>query len=136
MGVEEHKAVVRRWVEVTNVKDLNSLDELFTGDTYDHVGQRTGVAWWKEVFTFLYATLPDWEWTLEDMVAGRDLVVARLTVRGTHEGSAIPFLQGIQPTGRPVVWTHHHTFRFEDGKIAEHWANRDDLGFLRQVREG
>jgi predicted ester cyclase len=40
----------------------------------------------------------------------------------------------VQPTGRSVVWTHHHTFRFVDGKIAEHWANRDDLGFLRQVQ--
>jgi hypothetical protein len=23
-----------------------------------------------------------------------------------------------------------------NGKIAEHWANRDDLGFLRQVTPG
>ena len=134
MGVDEHKAVVRRWVELTNAKDLDGLDELFTRDTYDHVGQRTGVAWWKEVFAFLYATLPDWRWTLEDIVAEHDRVVARLTVHGTHHGSAIPFLKGVQPTGRSVVWTHHHTFRFVDGKIAEHWANRDDLGFLRQVQ--
>ncbi len=136
MGVDEHKAVVRRWVEVTNEKDLGGLDDLFSVDTYDHVGQRTGVDWWKEVFGFLYATLPDWHWTLEDVVAEGDRVVARLTVRGTHEGSAIPFLRGMQPTGRQIVWTHHHTFRFADGKIAEHWANRDDLGFLRQVQEG
>jgi predicted ester cyclase len=67
------------------------------------------------------------------MVAEGDRVVVRLTVLGTHQGSAIPFLQGVKPTGRPIVWTHHHTFRFTDGKIAEHWANRDDLGFLRQV---
>jgi hypothetical protein len=32
-----------------------------------------------------------------------------------------------------VTWTHHHSFRLVSGKIAEHWANRDDLGFLRQV---
>ena len=37
------------------------------------------------------------------------------------------------PTGSPRWFA---TFRFVDGKIAEHWANRDDLGFLRQVREG
>jgi len=136
MGTEEHKAVVRRWVDVTNRKDLAGLDELFTADTFDQLGQRTGgVAWWKEVFAFLYATLPDWSWTLEDLVAEQDRVVARLTVTGTHQGSAIPFLAGIRPTGRSVVWTHHHTFRFVDGKIAEHWGNRDDLGFLRQVQQ-
>ncbi len=126
MGAEENKDVVRRWVEVTNAQNLDDLDELFTGDTYDHVGQRTGVAWWKEVFGFLYATLPDWRWTLEDIVAEQDRVVARLTVHGTHKGSVIPFLRGIPPTGKSVVWTHHHTFRFVNGKIAEHWANRDD----------
>ena len=52
MAVEEHKAVVLRWVEVTNAKDLDGLDELFCDDTYDHVEQRTDVRWWKEVFTF------------------------------------------------------------------------------------
>lgn len=133
MGVEENKAVVRRWVELTNAQDAAAFDEVFTHDTIDHVGGRTGVQWWREVFGFLYATLPDWNWTLEDLVAEGDRVVARLTVRGTHLGSQIPFLIGIAPTGRLITWTHHHTFRFAHGKIAEHWANRDDLGFLRQV---
>ena len=44
-----------------------------------------------------------------------------------------PFLRGIAPTGKAVAWSHHHSFRLVNGKIAEHWANRDDLGFLRQV---
>ncbi len=135
VGTNDNKAVVRRWVDVTNAHELDELDELFTHYTYDHVGRRSGVAWWRDVFGFLYATLPDWHWTLEDLVAEGDVVVARLTARGTHLGSQIPFLQGIPPTGRSVTWTHHHTFRFRDGRIAEHWANRDDLGFLRQVTE-
>ena len=136
MGVEQNKAVVRRWVEITNAHELDALDDLFTLDTFDHVGARSGVEWWRDVFRFLYATLPDWQWTLDDLVGEGDRVVARLTARGTHLGSEIPFLRGVPPTGRSVVWTHHHTFRFVDGKIAEHWANRDDLGFLRQVSGG
>ncbi|MDE1853287.1 MAG: ester cyclase [Thaumarchaeota archaeon] len=28
---------------------------------------------------------------------------------------------------------HIHLFRVVDGKIVEHWANRDDLGAARQV---
>jgi predicted ester cyclase len=133
MGVEENKAVIRRWVEVTNAQDMDSLVKLFTPDTFDHVGRRAGPDWWRQVFTFLYATLPDWQWTLDDLVAEGDRVVARLTARGTHLGSEIPFLGGIAPTGKPVAWTHHHSFRLVNGRIAEHWANRDDLGFLRQV---
>jgi predicted ester cyclase len=133
VGVEENKAVIRRWVEVINAQDMDALVELFTPDTFYHVGGRTGPQWWRQVFDFLYATLPDWRWTLEDLVAEGDRVVARLTARGTHMGSEIPFLHGIAPTGKPVEWTHHHSFRLVNGKVAEHWANRDDLGFLRQV---
>jgi predicted ester cyclase len=131
--IEANKAVIRRWVEVTNAHDMDALVELFTPDTFDHVGGRSGADWWRQVFGFLYATLPDWQWTLDDLIAEGDRVVARLTVRGTHLGSEIPFLRGVAPTGKPVAWTHHHSFRLEDGRIAEHWANRDDLGFLRQV---
>lgn len=131
--VARNKAVIRRWVDVTNAHDLAALTELFTSDTFDNVGGVAGPQWWREVFEFLYATLPDWQWTLDDLVAEGDRVVARLTVRGTHRGSEIPFLRGIAPTGRAVTWTHHHSFRLVDGRIAEHWANRDDLGLLRQV---
>jgi predicted ester cyclase len=133
VGVEENKAVIRRWVEITNAHDMDALVALFTADTFDHVGRRPGPESWREVYSFLYATLPDLQSTLEDLVAEGDRVVARLTTTGTHLGSEIPFLRGIAPTGRPVEWTQHHSFRVVNGRIAEHWANRDDLGFLRQV---
>jgi predicted ester cyclase len=133
VGVEENRAVIRRWVEVSNAHDVDALVELFTPDTFDHVGRSAGPEWWRQVFGFLYATLPDWRWTLEDLVAEDDRVVARPTARGTHLGSEIPFLRGIAPTGKAVAWSHHHSFRLVNGKIAEQWANRDDRGFLRQV---
>ena len=111
MGVEENKAVIRRWVEVSNAHDVDALVELFTLDTFDHVGRSAGPEWWRQVFGFLYATLPDWRWTLEDLVAEDDRVVATLTPRETHLGSEIPFLRGIAPTGKAVAWSHHHSFR-------------------------
>jgi predicted ester cyclase len=129
VGVEENRAVIRRWVEVSNAHDVDALVELFTPDTFDHVGRSAGPEWWRQVFGFLYATLPDWRWTLEE----DDRVAARLTARGTHLGSEIPFPRGIAPTGKAVAWSHHHSFRLVNGKIAEQWANRDDRGFLRQV---
>ena len=135
MEHEANKAVIRRWVEAGNDHDLDAYYEIFAEDTYDNVGQRRGVEWWKEVFGFLYVSFPDWQWTLEDLVAEGDRVVARLTMRGTHQASAVPFLRGIQPTGKAVVWTHHHTFRLAHGKVVEHWANRDDLGLLRQITD-
>jgi predicted SnoaL-like aldol condensation-catalyzing enzyme len=33
-----------------------------------------------------------------------------------------------------VTWTFIHIWRVVDGKIVEHWACRDDLGVLEQLR--
>ena len=48
---------------------------------------------------------------------------------GTHEGA----LEGIAPTGKRVVAQQSHWFRVVDGKLAEHWALRDDLSMLQQL---
>jgi hypothetical protein len=37
------------------------------------------------------------------------------------------------PTGRTFSATQSHWFRLEHGLIAEHWANRDDLGMAKQL---
>ena len=37
------------------------------------------------------------------------------------------------PTHKTFAMTQSHWFRIEDGKITEHWANRDDLGMARQL---
>src|ERR1043165_6058210 len=37
------------------------------------------------------------------------------------------------PTGKPFAMTQSHWFRLADGRIIEHWANRDDLGMARQL---
>jgi hypothetical protein len=42
-------------------------------------------------------------------------------------------LVGVQPTGRTFEVQHIHMYRVLDGKIAEHFANRDDVGMMRQL---
>jgi len=37
------------------------------------------------------------------------------------------------PTGRTFAMTQSHWFRLEDGRIIEHWANREYLGLARQL---
>ena len=58
-----------------------------------------------------------------------------MTITGTHEASAMPLLDGLEPTGRRIEWEFVHLFRVRDGLIVEHWAVRDDLGLLRQLTE-
>jgi predicted ester cyclase len=46
----------------------------------------------------------------------------------------MPLLADVPPSGRPVAWRFIHIWRAADGLIVEHWAYRDDMGLLEQVR--
>jgi predicted ester cyclase len=63
------------------------------------------------------------------MIAEDDMVAVRLVMEGTHQGA----FQGIAPTGKRIQGTRTDLFRVQEGKISEHWANRDDLGMFLQL---
>ena len=42
-------------------------------------------------------------------------------------------LVGVKPTGKRHEITHIHWYTLRDGKIVQHYANRDDLGMMRQL---
>ena len=131
MSAEGNKAVVLRYVEeVWNGHDLGAIDGLVSPDYFDHAaseghrrdGAEAGVGWMLSVF-------PDHRFDVEDVAADGETVALRGTMVATHEGE----LMGIAPTGKRVSAQQSHWFRVVDGKIAEHWAVRDDLSMLRQL---
>jgi predicted ester cyclase len=77
----------------------------------------------------LRAMLPDLKIVVEDVIADGDKVVSRYTSIATDtEG-----FMGRPPTGKVIRTPAIQIFRFHDGKIAESWAVRDDLGTLVQL---
>lgn len=72
---------------------------------------------------------PDFEATVEDVVAEGDTVAMRVTLRVTHEGE---FMR-TEPTGNSFEVQNTVFTRIEDGKIAERWVQPDTLGMLRQL---
>jgi predicted ester cyclase len=75
----------------------------------------------------------DQRYSIEDLVAVGDKVWARVTWQGTHD-SELRLPNGTFPaSGKPFAVEHVHIFRLAAGKIIEHWAVRDDLGWLRQL---
>jgi predicted ester cyclase len=73
--------------------------------------------------------IPDVHFTIEDMVAEGDKVVTRWLAKGTHKGD----LMGTKFTGNKISVSATVIDRIKDGKVVEHWANRDDLAFLQQI---
>lgn len=134
MSAEENKALVRRLVEeVFNKRNLAVADELLTSESLNHddpheVG-RVGAEPLKGAVQMLAAAFPDFHMTIEDLVAEGDKVVARVTTGGTHQGA----FMGIAPTGKRFTQHQMHLLRVVDGKVAEHWDVRDDLGMLQQL---
>ena len=134
MSVEINKAIVRRmYEEVFNRRNLALADELAAPESLSHEAPpgmaATGPEALRQVVQLLTTAFPDHHTTIEDLIAEGDKVVVRATFSGTHLG----VLLGILPTGRPFTQQQIHIVRITDGKIAEHWAMRDDLVMMRQL---
>jgi hypothetical protein len=77
----------------------------------------------------LRSAFPDFKYTIEQEIAEGDMVVHRLTGRGTMQGEFL----GMPATGKQATWQEIHIGRFEDGKIADHWAVVDQVDMLQQL---
>jgi predicted ester cyclase len=83
----------------------------------------------KQTVRCLHAAFGDLRFEVEDEIAEGDKVVQRAIMSGRHTGP----LAGREPTGREFAVRHVYIWRIADGKIAEHWGSRDDLGLLGQL---
>jgi predicted ester cyclase len=94
----------------------------------------------------LYATarwlriaFSDLTWQILDVAHDHDLVVVHATMSGRQTGPFVAYRPDgevevvFPPRGRTFTVTQTHWFRMSEGKVAEHWANRDDLGMGQQL---
>ena len=76
---------------------------------------------------------------IHDAVHDDDLVVVHATMSGRQTGPFVAYRPDgaiaavFPPLGRRFAVTQTHWFRMRDGRVAEHWANRDDLGMGQQL---
>ncbi len=133
MSVAENKAMYRRYIEeVWNKGNLAVLDEIFAPNYVIHEPLPTElpqIEALKQRVTMIHTAFPDHQFTIEDIVAEGDKVVARLTIRGTHKGE----FMGIAPTGKQLTVREIEFVRFEGGKLAELWPLVDNLGMMQQL---
>ena len=122
MSTEEHKQLISGlFDEVWNEHDATAIDRYFGP------GLREEVA---EHYQQLLRGFPDLEVTIEDdLIAEGDMVVARLTLMGTHTG----LFAGRGGSGHLVCWSSIRIYRVVGGKVVETWAMQDRLGLLQQL---
>jgi SnoaL-like polyketide cyclase len=72
---------------------------------------------------------PDLHAEVHDVIAEGELVAARVTYTGTHQGEFV----GIPATGKQTTISGVDFFRMQDGRQAEHWGGPDMFSFLVQA---
>lgn len=128
---EENLALVRRGIEeIINGRRLELIDTFFADDYIEQDGAATrDREGFKAYFREMQTAFPDFQFTIEAQFAADDMVVQRITFRGTHRGA----FKGLPPTGKAVRITGIDVFRVQDGKVAAHWGQFDSLSMLQQL---
>src|SRR5215204_329245 len=107
MSEEENKAVIRRWIEAYNERDLEGEAAVLASGFVAHVPDAPGpldlegLEAWRQFTAPFTEAFPDLRLTVEDIAAEGDTVAARVAFRGTHSGE----FQGIPPTGKQVAFS-------------------------------
>lgn len=127
---EDNKSIIRRlYSEALDHGDLDSLDRFYADDAEVHIPGVPEDPFGSEPIRELFATVrrafPGVRSVIEDLIAEGDKVVARVSFRATSgEGQAVP------PQTRLAMWQRVDVFRLFDGRVVEHWADRDDVSTL------
>ena len=129
MSLEENKALVRKFIDTYNKRNLDLLDDIVAPDYFDHTHQRRGLENLKQVLNMGFAGFPDWHETVDDMIAEGDTVWARLTYTGTHTGEFF----GLPPTGNKATTKAVGIYRIVDGKLTEGQWITDGMDLYKQT---
>jgi steroid delta-isomerase-like uncharacterized protein len=132
MSLEENKNIVRRYQEAYNNNDLDALDEVVATDVLTPKimpGVPSGLEGAKAVHRRSLQGMPDFHTTIDDLIAGGDRVVARITMTGTHTGD----FWGFPASGKKVTFTGIYIVRIENGKIVEHLGEEDSVSLMQQI---
>ena len=133
MTPDENKTVIQEFYDQWTAGAID-FDRLVRTDVTNHQPDRDpehGLDVFRRAIEGVMRTVPDSAWNTLRLVAEADFVVCHNTWTGTYGGTA--FRGVTTPEGKSFSVEHIHIYRLAEGKIAEHWVVRDDLGMMQQV---
>jgi steroid delta-isomerase-like uncharacterized protein len=137
MSLDENKKVVRQILEEFWLGgNVAVLDELLAPDCVNYEqsnpelrGKEACRQWANDLRLANRQGFPDFDITVEDLVAEGDKVAKRWVFRGTHSGE----FSGIPPTGKRVTMRGITLYRVSAGQVREMYWNYDVFGLLQQL---
>lgn len=132
---EENKTMVRRFIEeFWNKSDMEVVEQLVSTNVVRHHIRNQdqdlhGIEEFKKWVAENRKAFPDMRFTIENIFAEGDQVMAHMRGEATHKGA----FGGVEPSGTEVTFTSTAMMRLTDGKITECWLIADSLGILQQL---
>ncbi len=116
---EQNKAIFRHFTEELNKGNTEVFNELFAPDYIyyfpSNAQEPMSLKETQEMIKTHLASFPDYKWTIEELFAVKDRVIARISNVGTFTGD----YYGIPATGNKVESSVIFIVRIENGKIVE-----------------
>lgn len=131
------KTLVRRYIDLFNAGDLESLDPIVAVDYREHSWQavvdgatsHSGIGSLKRNLRAQREAFPDLYVTIYTIIADADLVTILWRAHGTHRGTYL----GVRPTGKRMTFAGTTTFRVAGDRLQEEWALSDRGGTWLQI---
>lgn len=139
MSSGNEQLVRRHFQELFNERNLDVCDELMADDFVENAaapfapsapGAVHGPTAMRATAEWLLTQFPDMRMEIEAIVSQDDTVAVRVLSTGTQLGAAPG---APPPSGKRFTARQSHWYRIRDGKLAEHWATRDDLTAMLQL---
>ena len=130
---EQSKALVMRYTEELNKKNLEIFNELCAPDYRYHYPSQDPNPLSRDdmidMMKYFYQAFPDLIWRIEDVIAEGDKVSYRFIGRGTHEEE----FRGVPATGNKIEVSGIFFTYIKNGKIVEDREEYDLLGKMMQL---
>ncbi len=127
---DANKQLARRvYEEGLNQGRFDVLDEIVDPGFVNHAAPADaprGSEGVKAVFAMIRSTAPDYHLEVEHVIGEGDLVAL-------HGIGVTGPMQGVDVTGRSARIPQVHIFRFDGGRIVEHWGIRHDLPAMQEL---
>jgi steroid delta-isomerase-like uncharacterized protein len=130
--LEKNKEIIRTFcADAFNNHDLSKLSRYMRDDYIQHNPDcPQGMAGFIGFFQQIFKAVPDFRYTIKQMIAEGDLVWMYSGVSGTHAGGG---WLDVPASGNRLDFDAVDMFRIQDGKIAEHWDVADTFKLFSQI---
>ena len=130
---KQNEALYRGIIEEINKGNSEYFNDFYSPDSLYYMVSNSPKPLsreeYQEFVKRFFKGFPDLNFSIEELHAVGDRVIARLILRGTHEGD----WGGVPATGNKFEMSSTFIVRFEDGKVVEEREDFDRLGFLQQL---